>query len=81
MVEAALISRTQRLENALLDVEPRVWLGGVGGERPATTSPHRVCPVQVMTLLRQLPTRLTATALEELRLSKQALVRGSGLAR
>eukprot|EP00271_Cylindrocystis_brebissonii_P007539 TRINITY_DN21103_c0_g1_i1.p1 TRINITY_DN21103_c0_g1~~TRINITY_DN21103_c0_g1_i1.p1 ORF type:complete len:623 (-),score=85.43 TRINITY_DN21103_c0_g1_i1:438-2306(-) len=51
VVEAALISRTQRLENALQDVEPRV-----------------------MALLEELPNSLSADALEELRLSKQALV-------
>lgn len=52
VVEAALISRTTRLEAALMEVEPRVAM-----------------------LLELLPNKLTADALEELRLSKQALVR------
>lgn len=51
VVEAALISRTQRLERKLMEVEPRV-----------------------AALLEVLPNRLTAHILEELRLSKQALV-------
>ncbi|CAI5493639.1 unnamed protein product [Closterium sp. Naga37s-1] len=51
VVESALISRTQRLESALMDIEPRV-----------------------LALLEVLPNRLTADNLEELRLSKQALV-------
>lgn len=51
VVEAALISRTQRLERKLMEVEPRV-----------------------AALLEVLPNRLTADILEELRLSKQALV-------
>ncbi|KAL3692175.1 hypothetical protein R1sor_005826 [Riccia sorocarpa] len=51
VMESALISRTQRLERALMEVEPRV-----------------------IALLEVLPTRLTADVLEELRLSKQALV-------
>ncbi|GJP53417.1 hypothetical protein CLOM_g12564, partial [Closterium sp. NIES-68] len=51
VVESALISRTQRLESALMDIEPRV-----------------------LSLLEVLPIRLTADNLEELRLSKQALV-------
>lgn len=52
VVEAALISRTTRLEAALMEVEPRVAM-----------------------LLELLPNKLTADALEELRLAKQALVR------
>ncbi|KAG6541962.1 hypothetical protein Mapa_016598 [Marchantia paleacea] len=51
VMESALISRTQRLERALMDVEPRV-----------------------ISLLQVLPFRLTADVLEELRVSKQALV-------
>lgn len=51
VVEAALLSRTQRLERRLMEVEPRV-----------------------LSLLEVLPNRLTANVLEELRLSKQALV-------
>ncbi|KAL2621771.1 hypothetical protein R1flu_001976 [Riccia fluitans] len=51
VMESALISRTQRLERALMEVEPRV-----------------------IALLEVLPTRLTADVLEELRVSKQALV-------
>ncbi|OAE25383.1 hypothetical protein AXG93_4620s1980 [Marchantia polymorpha subsp. ruderalis] len=51
VMESALISRTQRLEKALMDVEPRV-----------------------ISLLEVLPFRLTADVLEELRVSKQALV-------
>ncbi|GAQ92890.1 Magnesium transporters: CorA family [Klebsormidium nitens] len=51
VVEAALISRTTRLEAALMEVEPRVAM-----------------------LLELLPNKLTADALEELRLAKQALV-------
>lgn len=51
VVEAALLSRTQRLERRLMEIEPRV-----------------------LSLLEILPNRLTANALEELRLSKQALV-------
>ncbi|KAJ7545881.1 hypothetical protein O6H91_08G014800 [Diphasiastrum complanatum] len=50
-VEAALISRTQRLEQTLMQIEP-----------------------QVVSLLQILPNRLTADVLEELRISKQALV-------
>lgn len=51
VVEAALLSRIQRLETRLMDVEPRVE-----------------------ELLEVLPNRLTADVLEQLRLSKQALV-------
>ncbi|KAI5063951.1 hypothetical protein GOP47_0020621 [Adiantum capillus-veneris] len=51
VVEAALLSRTQRLERRLMEVEPRV-----------------------VSLLEVLPNCLTANVLEELRLSKQALV-------
>lgn len=51
VVEAALNSRIQRLEQKLMDLEPRV-----------------------QALLEVLPTRLTATVLEELRISKQTLV-------
>eukprot|EP01018_Ginkgo_biloba_P021642 Gb_25210 [translate_table: standard] len=51
VVEAALVSTTQRLERKLMEVEPRV-----------------------VALLEVLPNRLTADVLEELRLSKQALV-------
>ncbi|KAK1265137.1 hypothetical protein QJS04_geneDACA010619 [Acorus gramineus] len=51
VVEAALLSRLQRLERKLMDVEPRV-----------------------AALLEVLPNRLTASVLEQLRLSKQALV-------
>lgn len=51
VVEAALLSRIQRLERKLMNVEPRV-----------------------VALLEVLPNRLTADLLEELRLSKQALV-------
>ncbi|CAM6129643.1 unnamed protein product [Calypogeia fissa] len=51
VVESALISRTQRLEQALMDVEPGV-----------------------LELLEVLPTCMTADLLEELRVSKQALV-------
>ncbi|GLJ05180.1 hypothetical protein SUGI_0012890 [Cryptomeria japonica] len=51
VMEAALISRTQRLERKLMEVEPNV-----------------------AALLEMLPTRLTADILEQLRLSKQALV-------
>ncbi|KAK1285327.1 hypothetical protein QJS10_CPB20g00275 [Acorus calamus] len=51
VVEAALLSRIQRLERKLMDVEPRV-----------------------AALLEVLPNRLTASVLEQLRLSKQALV-------
>ncbi|KAH7388374.1 hypothetical protein KP509_16G072400 [Ceratopteris richardii] len=51
VVEAALLSRTQRLERRLMEVEPRV-----------------------LSLLKVLPNCLTANVLEELRLSKQALV-------
>ncbi|KAG8062132.1 hypothetical protein GUJ93_ZPchr0003g16872 [Zizania palustris] len=51
VVEAALLSRIQRLEQRLMHIEPRVG-----------------------TLLEVLPNRLTADVLEQLRLSKQALV-------
>eukprot|EP00252_Welwitschia_mirabilis_P015856 TRINITY_DN3523_c0_g3_i1.p1 TRINITY_DN3523_c0_g3~~TRINITY_DN3523_c0_g3_i1.p1 ORF type:complete len:446 (-),score=65.76 TRINITY_DN3523_c0_g3_i1:246-1583(-) len=51
VVEAALVSRTQRLERKLMEVESRVG-----------------------TLLEVLPNRLTADILEQLRVSKQALV-------
>ncbi|OQU91190.1 hypothetical protein SORBI_3001G135100 [Sorghum bicolor] len=51
VVEAALISRIQRLEQRLMKIEPHV-----------------------ATLLEVLPNRLTADVLEQLRLSKQALV-------
>eukprot|EP00250_Pteridium_aquilinum_P010934 c19724_g3_i1 orf=228-1778(-) len=51
VVEAALLSRTQRLERRLMEIEPRV-----------------------LSLLEALPNCLTANILEELRLSKQALV-------
>lgn len=51
VVEAALVSRTQRLERKLMEVEPNV-----------------------AALLEMLPTRLTVDILEQLRLSKQALV-------
>ncbi|KAF7850506.1 hypothetical protein BT93_L5428 [Corymbia citriodora subsp. variegata] len=51
VVEAALISRIQRYEQRLMNLEPRV-----------------------LSLLEVLPNRLTADILEELRLSKQALV-------
>ncbi|CAM6127355.1 unnamed protein product [Calypogeia fissa] len=51
VIESALISRTQRLEQALMDVEPGV-----------------------LELLEVLPTCMTADLLEELRVSKQALV-------
>ncbi|KAL1819027.1 hypothetical protein ACET3Z_013896 [Daucus carota] len=51
VVEAALNSRIQRLEQRLMDLEPRVEA-----------------------LLEVLPTRLTASVLEELRISKQKLV-------
>ncbi|KAL5208937.1 hypothetical protein ABZP36_004560 [Zizania latifolia] len=51
VVEAALLSRIQRLEQRLMHIEPRV-----------------------AALLEVLPNRLTADVLEQLRLSKQALV-------
>ncbi|TVU45661.1 hypothetical protein EJB05_05153 [Eragrostis curvula] len=51
VVEAALLSRIQRLEQRLMNIEPRV-----------------------AALLEVLPNRLTADVLEQLRLSKQALV-------
>uniref|UniRef100_A0A0D9VXJ3 Magnesium transporter n=1 Tax=Leersia perrieri TaxID=77586 RepID=A0A0D9VXJ3_9ORYZ len=51
VVEAALLSRIQRLEQRLMHIEPRVGA-----------------------LLEVLPNRLTADVLEQLRLSKQALV-------
>ncbi|XP_061959655.1 magnesium transporter MRS2-11, chloroplastic isoform X1 [Populus nigra] len=51
VVEAALLSRVQRLEQRLMNIEPRV-----------------------QALLKVLPNRLTADILEELRISKQALV-------
>ncbi|XP_062214955.1 magnesium transporter MRS2-A, chloroplastic [Phragmites australis] len=51
VVEAALLSRIQRLEQRLMNIEPRV-----------------------AALLEVLPNRLTANVLEQLRLSKQALV-------
>ncbi|XP_057480209.1 magnesium transporter MRS2-11, chloroplastic-like isoform X3 [Actinidia eriantha] len=51
VVEAALHSRIQRLEQRLMDLEPRV-----------------------QALLEVLPNRLTADILEQLRISKQALV-------
>jgi magnesium transporter len=51
VVEAALLSRIQRLERRLMRIEPRVGA-----------------------LLEVLPNRLTADVLEQLRLSKQALV-------
>ncbi|KAJ6717112.1 MG2+ TRANSPORTER PROTEIN CORA-LIKE/ZINC TRANSPORT PROTEIN ZNTB-RELATED [Salix koriyanagi] len=51
VVEAALLSRVQRLEQRLMNIEPRV-----------------------QALLKVLPNRLTADILEELRMSKQALV-------
>lgn len=51
VVEAALLSRTQRLERRLMEIEPRV-----------------------LSLLEVLPNCLTANILEELRLTKQALV-------
>uniref|UniRef100_A0A0E0KHI6 Magnesium transporter n=1 Tax=Oryza punctata TaxID=4537 RepID=A0A0E0KHI6_ORYPU len=51
VVEAALLSRIQRLEQRLMRIEPRVGA-----------------------LLEVLPNRLTADVLEQLRLSKQALV-------
>ncbi|TXG73720.1 hypothetical protein EZV62_002299 [Acer yangbiense] len=51
VVEAALLSRVQRLEQILMDIEPRV-----------------------QGLLEVLPNRLTADVLEQLRISKQALV-------
>ncbi|GAV71714.1 CorA domain-containing protein [Cephalotus follicularis] len=51
VVEAALLSRVQHLEQRLMDVQPRV-----------------------QALLEVLPNRLTADILEELRISKQALV-------
>ncbi|PWZ53698.1 Magnesium transporter MRS2-A, chloroplastic [Zea mays] len=51
VVEAALLSRIQRLEQRLMKIEPHV-----------------------ATLLEVLPNRLTADVLEQLRLSKQALV-------
>ncbi|XP_022969526.1 magnesium transporter MRS2-11, chloroplastic-like [Cucurbita maxima] len=51
VVEAALLSRTQRFEKRLMKVEPRV-----------------------RALLEVLPNKLTATGLEQLRISKQTLV-------
>ncbi|XP_039027691.1 magnesium transporter MRS2-11, chloroplastic-like [Hibiscus syriacus] len=51
VVEAALLSRIQRLEQRLMDIEPRV-----------------------QALLEELPYKLTADILEQLRISKQNLV-------
>ncbi|ONM07765.1 magnesium transporter12 [Zea mays] len=88
VVEAALLSRIQRLEQRLMKIEPHVesrlvqtalkldisydLLGVTPGEADMAVVEDDV--LEVATLLEVLPNRLTADVLEQLRLSKQALV-------
>ncbi|KAK9168445.1 hypothetical protein Syun_000585 [Stephania yunnanensis] len=70
VVEAALLSRIQRLERRLMAVEPRV----IKTLHFLFHLVHLLSFLEVVALLEVLPNRLTADVLEELRLSKQTLV-------
>ncbi|KAK9123995.1 hypothetical protein Sjap_013597 [Stephania japonica] len=80
VVEAALLSRIQRLERKLMAVEPRtfsssLFLGSATNDVAILKCKDICClQVHVVALLEVLPNRLTADVLEELRLSKQTLV-------
>ncbi|WRX31724.1 Mg2+ transporter protein [Theobroma cacao] len=74
VVEAALLSRTQRLEQRLMDLEPRVIKLELNESLKKPSLFSLGLNQEVQALLEVLPNKLTGDILEQLRISKQTLV-------